>query len=95
MPRGIQNTFLDGSYATVETTSHVTLYRKFGGAGNQAKANGGFASTTQNASRSETAVFQQWSNQRFEAQLDIPEGAVLNIGKVAPQTSKSGNSVYH
>lgn len=95
LPRGIKSTFLDGQYATVETTAPVKLFRKFGGTGNQAKADGGFATTVQNASRSETAVFQQWSNQRFEAQLDIPEGSVLNIGKVAPQTSRSGNRVYH
>jgi hypothetical protein len=95
LPRGIRSTFRDGQYATVETTSPVRLFRKFGGTGSQAKANGGFATTVQNASRSETAVFQQWSNQRFEAQLDIPENSVLNIGKVAPQTSRSGNSVYH
>ncbi|ASA57921.1 hypothetical protein [Vibrio gazogenes] len=95
LPRGIQRTFLDGNYVTVETTTPVVLFRKFGGTGNQAKANGGFASTTPNASRSETAVFKRWSNQRFEAQLDIPEGTTLNIGKVAPQTSKSGNRIYH
>lgn len=95
MSRDIKSTFLDGQYATVETTAPVTAFRKFGGTGNQAKADGGFATTVQNASRSDTAVFKKWSNQRFEARLNIPEGTVLNIGKVAPQTSKSGKNVYH
>ncbi|QPG04610.1 hypothetical protein IT774_10225 [Salinimonas marina] len=63
--------------------------------GEQAKANGGFATTVQNASRSDTAVFQQWSNQRFEAELDIPKGSLINVGKVARQTSKSGKRTYH
>ncbi|WP_058534249.1 pre-toxin TG domain-containing protein [Legionella saoudiensis] len=95
LPRGIQRTFLNEDYLTVITDSPVTLYRKFGGVGNQAKANGGFATTIENASRSDTAVFQKWSNQRFEAQILVPENIQLNIGKVAPQLSKSGNRIYH
>jgi len=91
----LRNTFADGEYATVITNESVRLYRKFGGTGNQAKVDGGFASTVQGASRSETAVFKQWSTMRFEAQIDVPEGQVLNIGKVAAQRSASGNRVYH
>jgi hypothetical protein len=95
LPQAIKNTFINGNYFTIETTAPITVYRKFGGTGNQAKANGGFATTIENASRSETAVFQQWSNQRFEAKFNIPEGTTLNIGKAAPQTSRSGNRIYH
>src|SRR5690606_2313627 len=73
----LRNTFADGEYATVITNESVRLYRKFGGTGNQAKVDGGFASTVQGASRSETAVFKQWSTMRFEAQIDVPEGQVL------------------
>jgi len=91
----LRRTFMDGQYATVETISSVMLFRKFGGTGNQAKANGAFATTTPNASRSETAVFQRWSNQRFEAQIEVPERSLLNIGKVAPQMSRSGSRIYH
>lgn len=33
----------------------------------------------------------QWGNTReFEATIKVPKGTVLNIGKVAPQTTLSG-----
>jgi hypothetical protein len=32
---------------------------------------------------------------RFEAHIDVPEGQVLNIGKVAAKRSSSGNRIYH
>ncbi|WP_259779861.1 hypothetical protein [Aestuariispira ectoiniformans] len=88
------DTFKSGSYVTVETTNNVTLYRKFGGGTNQAKIDGGFASTTQNAGREETAVYPSWNSMRFEAEIEVPPGQKLNIGRVAEQPVNSESPKY-
>ncbi|MNH15655.1 hypothetical protein D3C79_752710 [compost metagenome] len=82
-------TFRSGEYLTVETTEPVNLFRKFGGGLNQAKLDGGYASTSTNANRQELAVYPAWSNSRFEADLVIPEGQKLNIGVVGQQPPNS------
>ncbi|WP_150601118.1 hemagglutinin repeat-containing protein [Pandoraea fibrosis] len=87
-------TFKDGRYTTVETTEAVTLYRKFGGRGNQAKLDGGFAATKENASRQDTAIYPKWSSARFEAVIEVPQGQKLNIGKVGKQPTGSDNPKY-
>jgi filamentous hemagglutinin len=91
---GTIETFRNGQYITVETTESVSLFRKFGGGPNQAKLDGGFASTIQNAGRQETAVYPAWSNSRFEAELMIPEGQKLNIGAVGQQPPSSLTPKY-
>ncbi|VVE37841.1 hemagglutinin repeat-containing protein [Pandoraea terrigena] len=87
-------TFKDGKYFTVETTEAVTLYRKFGGRGNQAKLDGGFAATKENASRQDTAVYPKWSSTRFEAVIEVPQGQKLNVGKVGKQPTESDSPKY-
>jgi filamentous hemagglutinin len=87
-------TFRDSEYVTVQTTENATVYRKFGGSDNQAKLDGGFASTTQNANRQETAVYPGWSNSRFEAEIDIPASEKINIGTVGQQPPSSATPKY-
>jgi len=87
-------TFKNGQYVTVETTEPVTLFRKFGGGLGQAKLEGGFASTIQNAGRKESAVYPAWSNSRFEAELVVPGGHKLNIGSVGQQPPNSLTPKY-
>ena len=94
LPVGVQKTFKDKDYVTVETTESVILYRKFGGDGGQAKIDGGFASTKQNANRQETAVYPKWSTTRFEVEIEVPREQKLNIGKVAEQPVGSPNPKY-
>jgi filamentous hemagglutinin len=91
---GTIETFKNGRYSTVETTESIDLYRKFGGGINQAKMDGAFASTVKNAGRQETAVYQAWSNSRFEAELNIPSGQKLNIGTTGEQPPSSINPKY-
>ena len=90
----LAKTFKDQDFVTVETTETVTLYRKFGGTGDQATIDGGFATTKPNAGRQETAVYPKWSTSRFEAVIDIPPGERLNVGKVAEQPVGSANPKY-
>jgi len=81
-------------YLSNGTTKDVSLYRKFGGGENQAKINGAYATTKHNASRSETAVYPKWSNSRFEAEIIVPKGEKLNLGKVAEQPVGVKNPKY-
>ncbi|MGY3718271.1 pre-toxin TG domain-containing protein, partial [Sutcliffiella cohnii] len=95
LPSWIQESFTDGVYRTVKTNESVTLYRTFGG---MADAGGGFATTLPSSSRIQakidTALLPEWGNSRmYEAVIVIPEGQVLNIGKVAPQNTKSGTNL--
>ncbi len=63
------------------------MYRVFG---DQAYLKGGFATTKAGASRQELALLSEWNNSmRFEASVIVPQGQVLNIGKVASQTGSS------
>jgi hypothetical protein len=94
LPSVLAKTFKGKEFITVETTKNVTLYRKFGGAGDQATIDGGFATTAKNAGRQETAVYPKWSTSRFEAEIDIPPGEKLNIGKVAEQPVGSNSPKY-
>jgi hypothetical protein len=87
-------TFRGAEYVTVETTKKATVYRKFGGSDDQAKLHGGFASTTQNANRQQTAVYPKWSNSRFEAEIEIPSGQKLNLGTVGEQPPSSSIPKY-
>jgi hypothetical protein len=87
-------TFRGAEYVTVETTQKATVYRKFGGSDDQAKLHGGFASTTQNANRQQTAVYPKWSNSRFEAEIEVPSGQKLNLGTVGEQPPSSSTPKY-
>ena len=85
LPDSVAINFKNSNYQTVITNEPITVYRKFGGGKNQAKLLGGYATTTSNASRQDTAVYPKWSNSRFEAQIEIPKDQIINIGKVGQQ----------
>ncbi|POE05618.1 hypothetical protein BV921_23070, partial [Pectobacterium odoriferum] len=94
LPESIISTFKSGKYETVITREPVTLFRKFGGSDEQAKLDGGYATTVSNASRNETAVYKKWSTTQFEAQIEIPKNTKLNIGAVGEQPPLSTNPKY-
>ncbi len=76
------------------TQEPIVVYRKFGGGDTQAKLDGGYATTVQNAGRNETAVYPKWSTAQFEAEIVVPRGEVLNIGKVGQQPPFVGAPKY-
>lgn len=95
LPEWIADSFLDGYYRTVVTKEEITVYRVFGG---QSEAGGGFVSTTRSKSRIDAkidlALLPEWKGTRmYEAEIEIPKGQVLNIGKVAPQVIKETGTV--
>ncbi len=94
LPESIISTFRSGKYETVITREPVTLFRKFGGSEEQAKLDGGYATTVSNAGRNETAVYKKWSTTQFEAQIEIPKNTKLNIGAVGEQPPLSTNPKY-
>ncbi|WP_326489299.1 hemagglutinin repeat-containing protein [Pectobacterium versatile] len=94
LPESIISTFRSGKYETVITREPVTLFRKFGGSEEQAKLDGGYATTVSNASRNETAVYKKWSTTQFEAQIEIPKNTKINIGAVGEQPPLSTNPKY-
>ncbi|MFC0232613.1 pre-toxin TG domain-containing protein [Vagococcus entomophilus] len=88
----IKNTYTDGQYRTVETLEEVKIYRTYGG---RAKQTGGYGTTSPATTRIDakidTALLPEWGNSRqYEIEITIPKGQQLNIGKVAPQTTKTG-----
>ena len=87
LPDGLKKTYADNYYRTVESVDEIKTYRTFGG---NADAGGGFATTEPAVSRidakMDTALLPEWKNSRmYEAEITIPKGEKLNIGKVAPQ----------
>ncbi|MGF6090788.1 RHS repeat-associated core domain-containing protein, partial [Pseudomonas sp. 18173] len=92
LPSWVAESFHNGEYKTIVTTKDIYAYRVFGG---NAKAGGGFVSTTPASSRIQAkldaALLLEWKNTRqFEAKILIPKGTTLNVGAVAPQITKSG-----
>ncbi|MGM3184500.1 DUF6862 domain-containing protein [Dickeya oryzae] len=94
LPDAVTASFKDGNYQTVITNEPVLVYRKFGGGSDQAKLDGGYATTEQNAGRNETAVYKKWSTSQFEAQIEIPENTKINIGVVGEQKPGSEKPKY-
>jgi hypothetical protein len=95
LPDWMKPTFIDGEYRTVITNADVTLYRTFGG---RSDAGGAFAMTLPAESRIQakidTALLPDWGGTRlYEAKIVVPKGVVLNIGKVAPQYTKTGTKL--
>jgi RHS repeat-associated protein len=95
VPDWIQESFLDSNYRTVSTNEDITVYRVFGG---NANAQGAFVTTSpalnKIQAKIEAALLPEWKNTRaFEAEIRIPKGTQLNIGKVAPQTINSTGTV--
>ena len=91
LPDWVAESFTDGEYRTVVTNEDITVYRVYGG---NAKQGGAFVSTSpaQNKiqAKVDAALLPSWKNTRaHEAEILIPKGTKLNVGKVAPQTIES------
>ncbi len=92
MPESLAKTFKDGHYRTVVTNEDIVLYRSFG---YKAKSNGGFATTSHIGSsiqaKIDLAILPEWKNSlQYEAEILVPKGTVLNIGRVGEQFTASG-----
>ena len=92
LPNTLSKTFTDSNYRTVITEEKIVVYRTFGG---RADAGGSFVTTVSAESRIQakidTALLPSWGNSRmYEAVIEVPKGEILNIGKVAEQTTESG-----
>ena len=82
LPQWIIDSYLDANYRTVRNNAEIELFRDFG---NDAFANGSFATTIPNASRNDLALHPSFNNSmRFKATIKVPPGRSLNIGKVGP-----------
>ena len=92
LPDSLAKTYLDSEYRTVVTNEDILVYRTFGG---WAEAGGSFATTVPAGNRISakinTALLPKWKNtMMYEACITVPKGTILQIGKVAPQTTNSG-----
>lgn len=91
LPSWLIDTYKDGVYRTVVTNEDITVYRSFG---YNAEAGGAFATSSPAVNRIQTKVdsaILQWKNTlRYEAEIVIPKGTTLNIGRVGEQFTMSG-----
>ena len=92
LPDWLVDTYKDGVYRTVVTNENITVYRSFG---YNADAGGSFATSSPALSRVQTkvdsAILPEWKNSlRYEAEIVIPKGTILNIGRVGEQYTMSG-----
>ncbi len=97
VPDWMQESFLDSNYRTVVTNEEITVYRVFGGS---ADVQGAFVTTTpalnKIQAKIDAALLPEWKNTRaYEAEILIPKGTKLDIGRVAPQTIKSTGTVLN
>jgi len=95
IPDWVQESFLDSNYRSVVTNEEITVYRVFGG---NANAQGAFVTTSPTSNKIQAkidaALLPEWKNSRtYEAEIVIPKGTKLHVGKVAPQTIKSSGTV--
>ncbi len=95
IPDWVQESFLDSNYRTVITNEDITVYRVFGG---NANPQGAFVTTSpalnKIQAKIDAALLPAWKNTRaHEAEILIPKGTRLDIGKVAPQTIESTGTV--
>ena len=82
LPEWIKQSFKDKIYYTVESTQKIKLYRDFG---DQAFMDGSFCTTINNATREGLALHPSFQNSmRFKAELEIPIGEKMNIGRTGP-----------
>ena len=92
LPSWLGKTFKDGNYRTVVTNEEIIVYRSFG---HNAEAGGAFATRSPALNRVQTkidsAILPEWKNTlRYEAEIVIPKGTTLNIGRVEEQFTMSG-----
>ena len=87
LPSWIQESFLNREYYTLRITKPIILYRVYG---NNAKKQGGFASTEMPVDVSiverKCAIKKEFDNSLGEyITIQVPIGTVLQVGFVAPQ----------
>lgn len=92
LPSWLIDTYKDGVYRTVVTNEDITVYRSFG---YNAEAGGAFTTSSPALNRVQTkvdsAILPEWKNTlRYEAEIVIPKGTTLNIGRVGEQFTMSG-----
>ncbi len=92
LPNSLVKTFKDGNYRTVITNEDITVYRSFG---HNAEAGGAFATSNPALNRIKTkvdsAILPEWKNTlKYEAEIVIPKGSTINIGRVEEQFTMSG-----
>lgn len=92
LPNWLVETYKDGNYRTVMTNEDITVYRSFG---YNAEAGGAFATSNPALNRVQTkidcAILPEWKNSlRYEAEIIVPKGTILNIGRVEEQFTMSG-----
>ena len=92
LPSWLIETYKDGQYRTVVTNEEITVYRVFG---YNAEAGGAFATSNPAINRVQTkvdsAILPEWKNSlKYEAEIVIPKGTTLNIGRVDEQYTMSG-----
>lgn len=92
LPATVAGSFENSAYRTVVTQRDLTLYRVYGG---KADMYGGYATNKPVKNRIQAkidlALKPTWNNSReFEATIQVPRGTTLNVGRVAPQTLKTG-----
>ena len=92
LPSWLIDTYKDGNYRTVVTNEDTTVYRSFGF---NAEAGGAFATSNPALSRVQTrvdsAILPEWKNTlKYEAEIVVPKGTTLNIGRVGEQYTMSG-----
>ena len=92
LPSWLIETYKDGQYRTVVTNEEITVYRAFG---YNAEAGGAFATSNSAMNRIQvkvdSAILPEWKNTlKYEAEIVIPKGTTLNIGRVGEQYTMSG-----
>ena len=92
LPSWLIDTYKDGVYRTVVANEDITVYRSFG---YNAEAGGAFTTSSPALNRVQTkvdsAILPEWKNTlRYEAEIVIPKGTTLNIGRVGEQFTMSG-----
>lgn len=85
--KSIKNSFKNGYYRTVKTIKPIKVYRDFG---EGAMANSIFTTTNKFATRESSAIRSMWKNSmRYKAEIEVPVGTELQIGKIGEQPFKS------
>lgn len=92
LPSWLIDTYKAGVYRTVVANEDITVYRSFG---YNAEAGGAFTTSSPALNRVQTkvdsAILPEWKNTlRYEAEMVIPKGTTLNIGRVGEQFTMSG-----
>ena len=97
LPAFLADTFKDGKYRTVIANEDIKLYRTYGGTG-KAELKGAFATTEPTNGIEETrqkcAILPEWNDCTKEAEITVPKGTILNIGKTEQKEDQSDGTIY-